>query len=144
MRINAGGTALMTMFNGLGGCPLLEISGTGVPYANTCLAHDPSQATLGSGAFGQWLLLEIVHSAPTLTVTFSITGPGIDRDIVLSPYSGPGSAIPVYLGLSGDAFWDDVRAGYGEVPAPVPLPGVVGLLIPAFGFIGRFGRRRAH
>lgn len=146
--INPGASARMTLLNGLGGCPLLDIGNVGFgndqgePYANTCLANSGNQPNLGSQVYGQWLLLEMLHTAGNGAMEFRISGTGVDWSISLSPYSGPGSGNPAYLGLAGDAFWDDVRAGYGDVPAPVPLPGAAWLLVSAVGALHRFGRRR--
>lgn len=155
--INTGGSARMTLLNGLGGCPILDIgdfgfgnaSSPGEPYANSCTSNSgPSQPNLGAGAFGQWLLVEMVHTQAMNTINgagmeFRITGPGINRVISLATYSGPGSGNPAYLGLAGDAWWDDVRAGYGDVPVSVvPLPGAAWLLASALGTLVRMGRRR--
>jgi hypothetical protein len=152
--INPGGAARMTMVNGLGGCPLLDIGNfgggndPGEPYANSCLANSGDQPNLGSAAFGQWLLLEIVHTTAMngtpngAAIEFRISGVGIDRTIQLAPYSGPGSGNPAYLGLAGDAFWDDVRAGYGDAPAPVPLPAAAWLMASALGTLAGRWRRR--
>lgn len=139
--INPGAAVRFTLFSGLGGCPLLDIgprpffsTPSGQPYANTCTAQAPSEANLGDGAYGQWLLLEMVHTTSMQQgMEFRITGPGISRTIALGSYSGPGSGNPAYVGLSGDAWWDDVRAGYGPVPAPVPLPGAAWLMLAGLG-----------
>jgi hypothetical protein len=147
--INPGKRVRMALVNGLGGCPLLDIGnfGTGAdpgePYANTCLANSGNQANLGSGVYGQWLLLEMVHTTTMgQAMEFRISGTGIDYSISLSPYSGPGSGSPAYLGLTGDAWWDDVRAGYGDAPSPVPLPGAGWLMASALGVLARHARRR--
>lgn len=151
--INPGGAARMTLLNGLGGCPLLDIGNfgngndPGEPYAHSCLANSGDQPNLGPAAYGQWLLLEIVHTTAMnntpngAAIEFRITGDGISRIIQLAPYSGPGSGNPAYLGLAGDAFWDDVRAGYGPVPAPVPLPAAAWLMASAFGMLAGLRRR---
>jgi len=152
--INTGGGARFTLLNGLGGCPLLDIgnfgfgNASGQPYANSCLGSSGlAQANLGSQAFGQWLLVEMVHTTAMNTVNgagmeFRITGEGINRVISLSSYSGPGSGNPAYLGLAGDAWWDDVRAGYGDIPiSAVPLPGAAWLLGPALATLVRWRRR---
>lgn len=151
--INPDASARFTLVNGLGGCPLLDIgnfgggNNPGEPYANTCLANSGDQANLGSSAYGQWLLLEMVHTTAMSTpngwaMEFHITGNGIDRTMSLAPYSGPGSGNPAYLGLAGDAWWDDVRAGYGLAPSPVPLPGAAWLLASGTGLLARVARRR--
>lgn len=147
--INPGGAARMTLANGLGGCPLLDIGNfgggndPGEPYANTCLSNSGNQPNLGSQAYGQWLLLEMVHTvAMGQTMEFRISGAGVDWSVALSPYSGPGSGNPAYLGLAGDAFWDDVRAGYGEAPAPVPVPAAAWLMISALGTLAARWHRR--
>lgn len=143
VRINPGGSALMTLNNGLGTCPLLRIASTGVPYVNGCISDDPSQTTLGSGAFGEWLALEMVHTTSMgQGLEFRITGPGIDRTILLGNYSGPGSGSPAYLGLTGDAFWDDVQVGTGLAPALVPLPGAAWLFASAVGLLAGIRRRK--
>lgn len=141
--INPGGSAVMTLANGLGGCPLLSISTGGVPYANSCLGQDTGQSTLGAGAFGQWLLVEMVHTVSMgQGLEYHIKGNGIDRSITLGQYSGPGTGNPVYLGLTGNAYWDDVRAGTGEVPVSVvPVPATAWLLISALGVLGGRARR---
>jgi hypothetical protein len=153
--INPGGAAGMTLVNGLGGCPLLHIGNLGFgndpgePYANSCLANSGDQPSLGSAAYGQWLLLEIVHTTAMngtpngAAIEFRISGVGIDRTIQLAPYSGAGSGNPAYLGLAGDAYWDDVRAGYGDVPAPVPVPAAAWLMVSALGTLAAHWRRRA-
>jgi hypothetical protein len=135
--------------SGLGGCPLLDIGNfgggndPGEPYANTCLAQTGNQPNLGSQAYGQWLLLEMVHTvAMGQAMEFRISGAGIDWSTSLGPYSGPGSGNPAYLGLAGDAFWDDVRAGYGDAPvSTVPVPGAGWLLGSALGAIGVVRRK---
>jgi hypothetical protein len=145
VRINPGGSALMTLVNGLGSCPLLQIASTGVPSVNGCISADNSQATLGAGAFDQWLALEMIHTTSMgQGVEFRITGPGISRTILLGNYSGPGSGSPQYIGLTGDAFWDDVRAGTGAAPAIslVPLPGAAWLLVSALGALAGPARFR--
>lgn len=148
--INPGAAVRFTLYSGLGGCPLLDIgprpffsTPVGTPYANGCVSQSAPQASLGDGAFGQWLLLEMVHTpAMGAGMEFRITGPGIDRTIALGSYSGPGSGNPAYVGLSGDAWWDDVRAGYGPVPAPVPLPGAAWLMLTGLGTAAGLARRR--
>lgn len=147
--INPGAAVRFTLVNGLGGCPLLDIGDMGAgndpgePYANSCLANSGDQPNLGTAAYGQWLLLEMVHTTAMYSVNgwymeFRIKGDGIDRTIQLAPYSGPGSGSPAYLGLAGDAWWDDVRAGYGDAPAVVPLPGAAWLMFSALGALVRF------
>ena len=87
--------ATMTLRNGLGDCPLLQIQGDGVPYVNSCLAQDVNQTSLGAGAFDQWLALEMVHTTDMLQgMEFRITGPGISRIIPIASYTGPGSSGP--------------------------------------------------
>lgn len=152
--INPGARVRLALVNGLGGCPLLDIGNfgggndPGEPYANTCLANSGNQPNLGEDVYGQWLLLEMVHTTAMnntpngAAMEFRITGAGIDHTIQLAPYSGPGSGNPAYLGLTGDAWWDDVRAGYGEAPSPVPLPGGVWLLASAIGVLVRSARER--
>ncbi len=152
--ISPGAAVRFTLLNGLGGCPLIDIGNMGAgndagePYANTCLANSGDQVNLGPAAWGQWLLLEMVHTSAMNSVNgwfmeFRITGDGIDRTIPLAPFSGPGSGNPAYVGLAGDAWWDDVRAGYGDAPAVVPLPGAAGLLVSALGVLLRFRKADA-
>lgn len=141
--IKPGSSARFALLNGLGGCPLLDIGNfgggndPGEPYANSCLANSGDQVNLGAAAYGQWLLLEMVHTTAMnntpngAAMEFRIIGTGIDRTIQLAPYSGPGSGNPAYLGLAGDVWWDDVRAGYGEAPAPVPVPAAAWLMASA-------------
>lgn len=149
--INPGASARFTLSNGLGSCPILDIgdfgfgnaNSPGEVYANTCTAFT-GEPNLGAAAFGQWLLLEMVHTtAMGAGMEFRITGPGLNRVYALGSYSGPGSGSPAYLGLAGDAFWDDVRAGYGAVPAAsvVPVPGAAWLLISALGVLGAVRRK---
>jgi hypothetical protein len=90
-----------------------------------------------------------VHTAASgQELDFSITGPGINRLIVLDSYTGPGTGNPQYIGLSGDAYWDDVSAGYGPIPAtgtgadPVPEPESVSLLGAALLSLGLIRRRK--
>lgn len=138
VRIPSGSAGVtMTLLSGLGGCPLLQIQASGVPYVNSCLGQDTTQATLGTGAFDQWIALEMVHTTSMLqAMEFRITGPGISRTITLGSYSGPGSGPEAYVGLSGDAWWDDVRAGTGTAPTLVPLPGAAWLFGSAFSLLG--------
>jgi hypothetical protein len=145
VRMPSGSTGvLMTLFNALGGCPLVQISGAGVPSTNVCIGNPPPvEQPLGAGAFDQWLALEMVHTYDPLHPTvldFRITGPGISRTIHYDFYGSPGSGNPQYLGLSGDAWWDDVRAGTGTPPPLVPLPGAVWLMVSALGAM--IGSRR--
>ncbi len=149
--INPGASVRFTLVNGLGGCPLLDIgnrgfgNASGQAYANSCTSNSGlAQPNLGPQVFGQWLLLEMVHTtAMGAGMQMRITGTGINQTIALGSYSGPGSGNPAYVGLSGDAWWDDVRAGYGEVPiSVVPVPGAAWLFASALGVLGRFARRR--
>jgi hypothetical protein len=141
VRINAGGSAFMTLSNGLGSCPLLQILPTGKPEVNGCISSDYGQTTLGAGAFEQWLFVEMVHTtAMGQAMEFRITGPGISRTITLGNYSGPGSGSPAYLGLAGDAYWDDVKAGTGMALAIVPVPAAAWLMGGALILLG--GLRR--
>ena len=133
VRIDPGSDVALDLLNGLGTCPLLQISGAGVPYVHGCTTQDPNQATLGPDAFNDWLLLQIQHTAAEgQQIDFSITGPGISRQISLPQYTGPGSGNLQYLGLRGDAYWDDIAAGYGTPPVAAevsaPEPGTMTLL----------------
>lgn len=144
VRITPGASITMALVNGLGSCPLLQISASGVPYANGCISASSGQATLGAGAFDQWLALQMVHTTSMgQGVQFTITGPGINRNIMLGNYSGAGSGSPQYLGLTGNAFWDDIRVGTGLAPAmiPTPVPAAVWLFGGALCLLGALKRR---
>lgn len=139
--INPGASARFSLLSGLGGCPILDIgdfgsggaSSPGEVYANSCTGFT-GEANLGSAAFGQWLLLEMVHTtAMGAGMEFRITGAGLNRVYAVGSYSGPGSGSPAYVGLAGDAYWDDVMAGYGAAPPVVPVPGAVWLMASALG-----------
>lgn len=139
VNINPGGTALLTLSNGLGGCPLIQIGVNDQPYVNSCLAHAPGEASLGPVAHGQWLFLQMAHTdTSTQEIQFSISGQGIAYSRTLAPYSGPGSGQPNFLGVSGDAYWDDIRAGHGDAPSPLtsPVPEPASLPMLTAGLLG--------
>jgi hypothetical protein len=149
VRVESGGGAQMTLVNGLGGCPLISVSGTGTPYFNGCLAQDTSQPNVASAVLDHWVLFRISHNQSMI----GVNGPGLALDIIgadglpiissfMGGYSGPGSGDPGHLNLTGGAYWDDVSAGYGIAPAAVPLPGSALLLLSACGAL--FRRLRAR
>lgn len=142
--LNPGARAFLTLHNGLGACPQIVLSAANVPTVNSCLSQSPVEASLGAGAHGQWLFLQMVHADPTnQSVQFSITGSGIDYRRTLLSYSGPGSGAPNFLGVSGDAYWDDIRAGYGTAPAPVPEPSALLLMVAGLAVLCARHRRRS-
>ncbi|MEO6514785.1 MAG: PEP-CTERM sorting domain-containing protein [Steroidobacteraceae bacterium] len=132
VNIRSGGTgAVMSLGNGLGSCPLIQISGTGVPYLNSCTRQDANEPSFGAGVFDQWLLFSISHTvAMGQGINFGITNGGnIDFHRSLDQYTGPGTGNEQFIALSGEAYWDDISAGYGPIPVqvqlPVPEPGSV-------------------
>ena len=130
---SGGGGATMTLYNALGGCPLIQISSNATPYFNSCLGQDTSQGSLAAGIFDQWVLLRMVHTvAMGQGLDMSIIGPNINLTINMSQYGGPGSASPQYVSLAGNAYWDDVSAGFGIAPAVVPVPAAGWLLGSAY------------
>jgi hypothetical protein len=142
VRVTSGGSgATLAVANGLGGCPLIALSGNATPYFNSCLGQDTGQPNPGANALDQWLLLRIVHTVSMgQGVDLTIAGTGVNVHSYLGQYSGPGSGNPVVMVLSGDAYWDDISAGYGAVPASVPVP-AAGLLL-ASGIAPLFRLRR--
>ncbi len=139
--------ARMTLANGLGGCPYLQISGTGTPSVEPCTAGVPpvDLANQGANVLDQWVLMQMVHTTSMLgEFEISFIGPNVNVSATMGYAGPPGTSTEQYIILGGDAFWDDVSAGYGPVPAPVPLPAAAWLLIPALGALaGRVRRRRA-
>lgn len=126
---SGGGGATMTLYNSLGGCPLIQISGNATPLFHSCLAQDTSQGSLAAGIFDQWVLLRMAHTVSMgQGLDMSIIGPNINLTIDLAPYSGPGSGSPQYVSLAGNAYWDDISAGHGLAPAVVPVPATGWLL----------------
>jgi len=100
-----------------------------VPYPNTCTQHLPGLASLGSAAFDQWLLVELFHTASMgQGMVIRLSGAGVFEEYQLQSYSGPGSGNPSSLAIGGDAYWDDIRVGYGPLPAAVPAPSALALL----------------
>ena len=145
-RITGGGGGVaMSLGNAFGSCPLVTISGSGLPYYNPCTRQDNTEASLGSAALDQWVLLRMTHTAAMgQAMDFSVIGGNWNFTVTLDQYTGPGSANPTVVSLFGDAYWDDVSAGYGAAPAVVPLPGAVWLLASSLGVLGaRFRRRSA-
>ena len=121
--VNSGGSgATFALVNGLGGCPLFQISGSGTPYFNGCTTSN-SPASLGAAVLDQWVLLRMVHTAAMgQGLSMSIIGANVNLAIALPQYTGPGSGNPQFVGIYGNAYWDDISAGYGSAPAVVPVP----------------------
>lgn len=122
-------------------------SGAGAVTFNRCVGT-PGVAPQGANVLNQWVLLTMVHTTSMINgngsfMQFSITGDNINYSLNAS-YSGAGSAQPVYLKLRGDAYWDDIQAGYGPLPAVVPVPAAASLLGGALGVLALARRRRAR
>lgn len=127
----------------------IGISGTGTPTVESAVPGQPAIDLPNQGAnlLDQWILVRMVHSTATDNCSAGVLGRCIDFsflganvDLTFSngyTASGPYSQ---YLMLTGDAFWDDVSAGTGEAPSPVPLPGAAWLFGPAL--IRLFGLRK--
>lgn len=146
MYIPSGSAAAMTLANGLGGCPLGSISSAGVFYANSCTVqtnvNDP-QFNVASQVFDHWVNFQMWHTASQQqAMNFSLTGNGIDIQVTLDQYTGPGSALPSSLAIGNQTlvYYDDLRAGYGAMPAAVPLPAAAWLF--ASGLAGMIGLAR--
>ena len=119
-----GGTGATIGFgNVFGGCPILTISGAGLPYFNTCRAQDIDQPSQGANLLGQWVQVQMSHQVSDQNaVRFTVTGPNVTVTSFIGPYSGPGGGNPAILTLFGDAYWDDVSAGYGPLPIAAAVP----------------------
>lgn len=128
----------------------LAISGTGTPSLESAIPGQPatSLANQGSNILDQWIFLQISHSstapceaagAPGRCMDFRILGQNVD--LAYSRYYTASGPYSQYVQLRGDAYWDDVQAGYGPAPAPVPLPGAAWLFISAFGTLLGKARR---
>lgn len=147
VNVTPGGSgARMTVYNTLGGCPLMQISGNGTPYFHSCTRDDGSHGTLGSDVLNQWVLMRMTHTtAMGQGLAMSIIDANASEilAITLDQYTGPGSANPQYVDLSGNAYWDDVSAGYGPVPAVVPVPAAGILMFSALSSL-LVGRRVAQ
>jgi hypothetical protein len=144
VRVNSGGSgATFALSNSLGGCPLLQISGSGTPYFNSCTRDDSSHGSLGPSVLDQWVLLRMVHTASMgQGLDMSISGAGVDLTVRLDQYTGPGSGNPQHVGIYGNAYWDDISAGYGTAPAIVPVPAAGWLLGSAcLSLLGRMRRK---
>lgn len=139
--VNSGGGATFALSNSLGGCPLIQISGNGTPYFNSCTRDNNSQGSLGASVLNQWVQLRMVHTAAMgQGLDMSIIGSNINLTINLDQYSGPGSANPQHVGIYGNAYWDDISAGYGPLPSSVPVPAAVWLF--GSGLLGLTGVTR--
>lgn len=132
VNVTPGGSgARMTVYNALGGCPLMQISGNGTPYFHSCSQDDSSHGSLGAGVLDQWVLMRMVHTTAMgqgLAMSIIDANANVILAITLSQYTGPGSGSPQYVDLSGNAYWDDVSAGFGPAPAVVPVP-TAGILL---------------
>jgi hypothetical protein len=73
-------------------------------------------------------------------VEISITGDNVNFSTILGYAGPPGVSTAQYISLSGDAYWDNVSAGYGAPPTIVPVPAAGWLLVS--GIVGLAVRRR--
>jgi hypothetical protein len=138
-----GGGARMGLVSGP--CPYVQISGSGTPTVEPCIAGQPpvSYPSEGANVLDQWVLIRMVHATTMLQdVEISILGDNVNFSTTLGYAGPPGVSTAQYITLSGDAYWDDVSAGYGPPPAIVPLPGAAWMLVPAFGALAGRMRRR--
>lgn len=125
----------------------LQVSGTGVLSVETALSGQGSAiiADAGALALDRWVYLEMAHTTSMQDSNGSYMELRFLSDrfdyTVQRGYgaSGPNSQ---YVFLSGDAYWDDVAAGRGLAPAPVPIPGALWLFAPALALLTANGRRR--
>lgn len=118
---------------------LISISGAGVPYYHSGY-RDAFGPNLGAGAFDQWLLLRMVHTASMgAALNFYIIGANVNQTMQLEVY---GPTLPNVVTLFGDAYWDDFSAGYGDAPPPVPLPASAWLMLSGLGGLGALSRKR--
>ena len=145
---SSGGGAQMALATGFGSCPYVQISGGGTPIVEPCTAGVPPLvfANQGANVLDQWVLLRMVHSTSMLNeFEISIIGPNVNFSAMMG-YSGPpGVSAEQFLVLTGDAFWDDVSAGYGPPPPLVPEPALallLGACAVAFSVRRRIADRR--
>lgn len=143
--VSGGGGARMGLVSGP--CPYVQVSGSGTPTIEPCIAGEPpvSFPSEGADVLDQWILMRMVHTTSmTTNVEISILGDNVNFSTTLGYAGPPGVSTASYITLSGDAYWDDISAGYGQAPAIVPAPAAGWLLMTAFGtLLTRTLRRRA-
>lgn len=148
VRVESGGTGARLMINTWGW--YLAISGTGTPTVESAIPATPPTALPNQGAnvLDQWVFVQMAHDSatdgcgqgvPGRCIDFTILGDNVN--LTYSRYYTAAGPFSQYLVLSGDAFWDDVRAGTGLAPTAVPVPAAGWLLASALGTLAGWRRR---
>jgi hypothetical protein len=117
------------MYSWVGTCPALNVDGGGTVFAHTCTVQYLNVLPpMGPERFNQWLQVSISFAANSGILNYSVHGDSFSwQQSLVGNGTGPGNGYARWLGLSGDAYWDDVMAGGGPLPSPVPEPATLSL-----------------